>query len=342
MLDELFALVREASERVLGTRPFDEQIVGGLAMNQGKIAEMQTGEGKTLAAVAPVALNALAGHGVHVLTFNDYLARRDAAWMGPVYRMLCLTVGHVQEGMPPAERKAAYGCDVTYVTAREAGFDLLRDGLCLSPPGLVHRPFQFALVDEADSILIDEARIPLVIAGHVDESSIGLRQVAAVARQLTPETDFTSDEHRRNVFLTDRGVDRVEHVFDRGSLYDPENLHLLIALQNALHAECLLDRDVDYGVLHKRLQRGRPLDQFRRRAALVKETSNETDRRGWCTRAGACAVSPMCGGPRSTPLRLRESQTTLDAPVERNVSRGLSSPSRLCERPCQVGDDLVQ
>ena len=171
VLDELFALVREASERVLGTRPFDEQIVGGLAMHQGKIAEMQTGEGKTLAAVAPVALDALAGHGAHVLTFNDYLARRDAAWMGPVYRMLGLTVGHVQEGMPPAERKAAYGCDVTYVTAREAGFDLLRDGLCLSPAGLVHRPFRFALVDEADSILIDEARIPLVIAGHVDESA---------------------------------------------------------------------------------------------------------------------------------------------------------------------------
>ena len=246
VLDELFALAREASERVLGTRPFDEQIVSGLAMNEGKIAEMQTGEGKTLAAVAPVALDALAGHGAHVLTFNDYLARRDAAWMGPVYRMLGLTVGHVQEGMPPAERKAAYGCDVTYVTAREAGFDLLRDGLCLSPAGLVHRPFRFALVDEADSILIDEARIPLVIAGHVDESGIGLRQVAAVARQLTPETDFTSDEHRRNVLLTDRGVDRVEHVLDRGGLYDPDNLHLLIALQNALHAECLLDRDVDY------------------------------------------------------------------------------------------------
>ena len=269
VLDELFALVREASERVLGTRPFDEQIVGGLAMHQGKIAEMQTGEGKTLAAVAPVALNALPGHGVHVLTFNDYLARRDAAWMGPVYRMLCLTVGCVQEGMPPAGRRAAYGCDVTYVTAREAGFDLLRDGLCLSPAGLVHRPFQSALVDEADSILIDEARIPLVIAGHVDESGIGLRQVAGVARRLTPETDFTTDEHRRNVFLTDRGVDRVEHVFDRGSLYDPENLHLLIALQNALHAECLLDRDVDYIVRGGKVEL---VDDFTGRVA---------DRRRW-------------------------------------------------------------
>ena len=269
VLDELFALVREASERVLGTRPFDEQIVGGLAMHQGKIAEMQTGEGKTLAAVAPVALDALAGHGAHVLTFNDYLARRDAAWMGPVYRMLGLTVGHVQEGMPPAERKAAYGCDVTYVTAREAGFDLLRDGLCLSPAGLVHRPFRFALVDEADSILVDEARIPLVIAGHVDESGIGLRQVAAVARQLTPETDFTSDEHRRNVFLTDRGVDRVEHLFDRGGLYDPENLHLLMALQNALHAECLLDRDVDYIVRGGKVEL---VDDFTGRVA---------DRRRW-------------------------------------------------------------
>ncbi len=269
VLDELFALVREASERVLGTRPFDEQIVGGLAIDQGKIAEMQTGEGKTLAAVAPVALNALAGHGAHVLTFNDYLARRDAAWMGPVYRMLGLAVGHVQEGMPPAERKAAYGCDVTYVTAREAGFDLLRDGLCLSQAGLVHRPFRFALVDEADSILIDEARIPLVIAGHVDESGIGLRQVAAVARQLTPETDFTSDEHRRNVFLTDRGVDRVEHVLDRGGLYDPENLHLLIALRNALHAECLLDRDIDYIVRGGKVEL---VDDFTGRVA---------DRRRW-------------------------------------------------------------
>ena len=269
VLDELFALVREASERVLGTRPFDEQIVGGLAMNQGKIAEMQTGEGKTLAAVAPVALDALAGHGAHVLTFNDYLARRDAAWMGPVYRMLGLTVGHVQESMPPAERKAAYGCDVTYVTAREAGFDLLRDGLCLTPTGLVHRPFRFALVDEADSILIDEARIPLVIAGHVDESGIGLRQVAAVARQLTPETDFTSDEHGRNVFLTDRGVDRVEQVLDRGGLYDPDNLHLLIALQNALHAECLLDRDVDYIVRGGKVEL---VDDFTGRVA---------DRRRW-------------------------------------------------------------
>ena len=195
VLDELFALVREASERVLGTRPFDEQIVGGLAMHQGKIAEMQTGEGKTLAAVAPVALNALPGHGVHVLTFNDYLARRGRRLDGPrlPYALFDRRL-RPEEGMPPAERRAAYGCDVTYVTAREAGFDLLRDGLCLSPAALVHRPFQFALVDEADSILIDEARIPLVIAGHVDESGIGLRQVAAVARRLTPETDFTTDE----------------------------------------------------------------------------------------------------------------------------------------------------
>ena len=246
VLDELFALAREASQRVLGTRPFDEQIVGGLAMHDGKIAEMQTGEGKTLAAVAPVALNALTGRGVHVLTFNDYLARRDADWMGPIYRLLGLSVGHVQEDMPPAERKAAYRCDVTYVTAKEAGFDVLRDGLCLHDADLVHRPFQFALVDEADSILIDEARIPLVIAGPVDEASVGLAQVASVASQLTRDIDFTSDEHRHNVFLTERGNDRVAELFDRGSLYNPENLHLLIALQNALHAECLLERDVDY------------------------------------------------------------------------------------------------
>ena len=176
VLDELFALVREATERVLGTRPFDEQIVGGLAMNQGKIAEMQTGEGKTLAAVAPVALNALAGRGAHVLTFNDYLARRDAAWMGPVYRMLGLTVGHVQEGMPPAERRAAYGCDVTYVTAMEAGFDLLRDGLCLSPAGLVHRPFRFALVDGCGSFSSTVERCPWGSAGGMTETYLTRRR----------------------------------------------------------------------------------------------------------------------------------------------------------------------
>ena len=144
-------------------------MIGGLAIHQGKLAEMRTGEGKTLAAVAPACLRALSGHGVHVLTFNDYLARRDAEWMGPIYRFLGLCVGFVQQGMSVAERQVAYRADVTYVTAKEAGFDFLRDHLCLEPGRLVHRPFHFAIIDEADSILIDEARVPLVIAGNAAE-----------------------------------------------------------------------------------------------------------------------------------------------------------------------------
>ncbi|MGA2256731.1 MAG: DEAD/DEAH box helicase, partial [Thermoguttaceae bacterium] len=168
LLIEGFALVCESARRVLAMRPFDVQVLAGIAMHQGKLVEMPTGEGKTLAAVLPAYLNSLGGRGAHVLTFNDYLARRDAEWMGPLYRFLGLTVGSVQEGMIAPERRKAYACDVTYVTAKEAGFDYLRDHLCTVPEDLVHRPFYYAIVDEADSILIDEARVPLVIAGNVD------------------------------------------------------------------------------------------------------------------------------------------------------------------------------
>ena len=171
----LFALAREASRRVLGQRPFDEQIVAGLALGRGHVVEMLTGEGKTLAAVMPAALNALTDRGVHVLTFNDYLARRDAEWMGPVYRLLGLSVGSVHEGMPPAARRAAYAADITYVTAKEAGFDHLRDLLVMDAADLVHRPFHFALVDEADSLMIDEARVPLVIAGSIEPDALSRR-----------------------------------------------------------------------------------------------------------------------------------------------------------------------
>jgi preprotein translocase subunit SecA len=162
---ELFALVREVAWREVGMRPFDVQLIGGFGLFEGKVVQMDTGEGKTLAAVSPVALQALSGLGAHVLTFNDYLAQRDAQWMGPIYRFLGLTVGFVQEGMSGAERRKAYQADVTYLTAKEAGFDFLRDGLAFDVADLVQRPFQAAVVDEADSILIDEARVPLVIAG---------------------------------------------------------------------------------------------------------------------------------------------------------------------------------
>jgi preprotein translocase subunit SecA len=246
LLAETFAVVRETSRRLLGLRSFRVQLAGGIALHQGKVAEMATGEGKTLAAVAPMLLNALTGRGAHLLTFNDYLARRDAAWMGPIYEFLGLSVGVVQESMSTEERQRAYSCDVTYLTAKEAGFDLLRDGLCLETEDRVLRPFHFALVDEADSILIDEARIPLIIAGAVDSDSPGLAHLAEVVRRLSPKVDFDTDEYDHNIFLTDRGAGQVERILDRGSLFTPENASLLAAVRNALHAEYLLRRDVDY------------------------------------------------------------------------------------------------
>lgn len=246
LLVETFALVREASRRTLGLRPYDEQILCALALHRGNVVEMQTGEGKTLAAVAPVALHALVGRGVHVLTYNDYLARRDAEWMGPIYRLLGLSVGCVQDGMAVDERRAAYRRDVTYVTAKEAGFDLLRDQLCLDPSDQVHRPFHVALVDEADSILIDEARVPLVIAGDMSHDSTGLHELATVARHLVPGRDFSTDRYGRNIFLTERGSRRAEEMLGCGNLFTEDQVSLLADLRNALHARYLLRRDVDY------------------------------------------------------------------------------------------------
>src|SRR5262245_8463103 len=245
-LVEVFALAREAADRALGMRPFDVQVMAGVALNHGKLIEMQTGEGKTLAAVLPACLNALAGCGVHVLTFNDYLARRDAAWMGPIYRFLGLSVGVVQEDTNVDARLAAYASDVTYATAKEAGFDFLRDGLCRTPDDLVHRPFNFAIVDEADSILIDEARVPLVIAGERAGSQTSPYRIAEVVAAAAEGEDWETDENRRNVSLTDSGVDRVEAALGCADLYAAENYLLLIEVNQALHARALLRRDVDY------------------------------------------------------------------------------------------------
>ncbi len=244
LLVEAFSLVREVSHRALGMRHFDVQMLGGIALHQGKLIEMQTGEGKTLVAVLPAYLNALTGRGVHVLTFNDYLARRDAVWMGPIYEFLGLTVGFIQEGMPPRDRQRAYHCDVTYATAKEAGFDYLRDHLCLSADDLVHRPFHFAIVDEADSILIDEARIPLVIAGSTDEVVSNPYELADLVSTLAPGVDYDTDENARNVYLTDSGLDRAEKALRCDNL--TENMSLLSQLYQALHARALLARDVDY------------------------------------------------------------------------------------------------
>ncbi|CAN5695907.1 hypothetical protein BH24ACI4_BH24ACI4_33750 [soil metagenome] len=242
----MYALVREASRRTLGLRPFDVQIVAALALERGAVVEMQTGEGKTLAAVMPAALNALTGREVHILTFNDYLAGRDARWMGPVFRMLGLAVGCVQQGMPADQRRRAYAADVTYVTAKEAGFDWLRDGLASSPADLVHRPFHFAVVDEADSLMIDEARVPLVIAGGVDRSGPHAAPVAALVASLVPGVHFDTDEYGRDAELTEAGVDHVERALACGSLHEEGNYALLTAINCALHARVLLRRDVDY------------------------------------------------------------------------------------------------
>jgi preprotein translocase subunit SecA len=257
LLPDVFALVRETAHRVLGERPYDVQMLAGISLHQGKLVEMQTGEGKTLAAVAPVVLNALTGRGVHVLTYNDYLARRDAEWMGPVYERLGLTVGSIREGLSAAERRRAYGCDVTYLTVKEAGFDLLRDGLCLDPAAQVHRPFHLGLVDEADSLLIDEARIPLVIAGTLDEvrTDLGrLASIAGIARRMKRGADYDTDEYAFNIFLTDDGVHRAEALLGSGNLFEGDNVRLQAELRNALHAEALLKRDVDYIVRDGRIE----------------------------------------------------------------------------------------
>jgi preprotein translocase subunit SecA len=264
-----FALAREAAARALGQRPFDEQVLAGLALQHGEVAQMATGEGKTLAAVLPAFLNALSGEGVHVLTFNDYLARRDAAWMGPVYRMLGLEVGFVQEGMQLADRRRAYAADVTYAMAKEAGFDYLRDGLALQAGDLAHRPFHYAIVDEADSILIDEARVPLVIAGATEGASVGLERVAAMARALRSGVDFDTDEYGHNIALTEGGAARVEGLLGSGPLFSTENLTLHAQVRNALHALHLLQRDVDYIVRGGKIEL---VDDFTGRVA---------DRRRW-------------------------------------------------------------
>ncbi len=249
-----YALAREAADRALGQRPFDEQVLAALALDDGHVVEMQTGEGKTLAAVMPAALNALAGRGVHVLTFNDYLAHRDAEWMGPVYRRLGIAVGSVQHGLTPSERRQAYRADVTYVTAKEAGFDHLRDLLAADPADVVHRPFHCAIVDEADSLMIDEARVPLVIAGAVDHAQSRAPLLAALAASLLPGVHFDSDEYGRDIELTEAGIEHVERALACGSLHGAGNIALLTELNCALHARMLLRRDVDYIVRNGRIE----------------------------------------------------------------------------------------
>ncbi len=267
LLTEAFALAHVAVQRTLGLEAFESQLAGALVLHQGRIAEMATGEGKTLTAAFAASLNALGGKGVHVLTVNDYLARRDAAWMGPVYRALGLSVGFVQEGMTPPRRREAYAADITYVTAREAGFDFLRDSLCRGDTRRVHRPFHYAIVDEADSILVDEARIPLVLAGSMDDEhadSERLYDIADMARTLKMGRDLEIDTYGRNLFLTETGERRAEELLGYDNLYAEDAFESFACLYAALHAQNLVHRDKDYIVRRGRVEL---VDEFTGRVA---------------------------------------------------------------------------
>ncbi len=248
VLPETFAIVREASVRSLGMRHYDVQLIGGITLHQGKIAEMKTGEGKTLVATLPVVLNALSGKGVHLITVNDYLAKRDAAWMGKLYGFLGLSVGVIVHGLDDQERQAAYGADITYGTNNEFGFDYLRDNMKFYQEQLVQRPLNFAIVDEVDSILIDEARTPLIISGQAEDSSTLYARVNALIPMLHKETHFTVDEKARTVLLTDEGVARMEDVLKIDNLFDPANITLQHHVLQALKAHHIFQRDVDYVV----------------------------------------------------------------------------------------------
>ncbi|KQX25323.1 MULTISPECIES: preprotein translocase subunit SecA [unclassified Sphingomonas] len=251
LLPEAFATVREAARRVLGQRHYDVQMIGGIVLHRGEIAEMRTGEGKTLVATLAVYLNALPGQGVHVVTVNDYLASRDAEWMGRVYRFLGLSVGVIVPNLSDQERRDAYGSDITYGTNNEFGFDYLRDNMKYERSLMVHRPFNYAVVDEVDSVLIDEARTPLIISGPTDDKSELYKQVDTIVKQVTKD-DYEFDEKQRSVVLTEDGTERIERLLEGagllegGNLYAFENTQVVHHLNQALRANVAFKRDIDY------------------------------------------------------------------------------------------------
>jgi len=246
LLPEAFAVVREAARRVLGERHYDVQMIGGIVLHEGKIAEMKTGEGKTLTSTAPIYLNALAGKGVHVVTVNDYLARRDVQWMGEVYRFLGLTTGCILHELNDDERREAYGADVTYGTNNEFGFDYLRDNMKFSLKDYCQRGFAYAIVDEVDSILIDEARTPLIISGPADMTTDLYLKVDRIMRHFKASEHYTKEEKSRQIMLTDEGVGLAEQLLEVDNLYDPRNINHLHHVNQALKAHFIFQRDVDY------------------------------------------------------------------------------------------------
>src|SRR6266478_5466756 len=243
-----FALAREAGRRFLNMRHFDVQLIGGLVLHDGKIAEMKTGEGKTLVATLPAVLNALAGRGVHIVTVNDYLARRDAEWMSPLYRGLGMSVGVIVNDLDDVQRRAAYGADITYGTNNEYGFDYLRDNMKYDITHCVQRGHQFAIVDEVDSILIDEARTPLIISGPAEESTDKYYRIDKIIPKLIQDIDYTLDEKHRTATLTEEGVSKCERMLSLTNMSDPANIDIMHHVYQALRARTLYKNDVDYVV----------------------------------------------------------------------------------------------
>ena len=302
LLPDAFAVAREASKRVLKMRPYDVQLIGGMALHEGNVAEMKTGEGKTLVAMLPAYLNALTGRGVHIVTVNDYLAQRDAGWNGPIYDFLGISVGviineasfiydreyeneeHDDERfrhLRPATRKEAYNADITYGTNNEFGFDYLRDNMASEVQYLRQRELNFAIVDEVDSILIDEARTPLIISAPAGDNPESYYQFAKVASRLTPE-DYVFDEKRRSVTLTDAGIDKVQKILGVDNLYSTKNTRLVYHMEQALRAEVVFKRDKDYVVTNSgeviivdehtgRLMQGRRYNEGLHQAIEAKE-----------------------------------------------------------------------
>jgi preprotein translocase subunit SecA len=246
ILPEAFALVRESARRTLGQRPFDVQVMGATVLHQGNIAEMKTGEGKTLVSTMPAYLNSLTGLGVHMVTVNDYLAKRDSEWMGPIFRLLGVPVGLIQSEMTPEQRRPAYGAGITYGTNNEFGFDYLRDNMAMRAEDMVQRGHHFAIVDEVDSILIDEARTPLIISGMVADSAKWYVTFARIVPRLKKDVDYEVDEQKRTVAVLEEGIDKIERELGIDNLYEHINTPLVHHLQNAIRAKELYRRDVDY------------------------------------------------------------------------------------------------
>ncbi|MDX2143142.1 MAG: preprotein translocase subunit SecA [Rhodospirillaceae bacterium] len=329
VLVDAFATVREAAKRTLRQRHFDVQLIGGMVLNQGKIAEMGTGEGKTLVATLPVYLNALTGKGVHVVTVNDYLAHRDSEWMGQVYRFLGLTVGCIQHDLSDAQRRAAYACDVTYGTNSELGFDYLRDNMKYAIEDMSHRPFNFAIVDEVDSILVDEARTPLIISGPSQDRSDLYEKINTVIPSFLPE-HYEKEEKSKSIAFTDAGTEFAEQtlrklgILAEGGLYDIHNIDLVHHLNQALKAHHMFRRDVDYivreGRVHLideftgRIMEGRRLSEGLHQAIEAKEgvsVQSENQTLATITYQNYFRMYPKIGGMTGTAMTEEEEFSTI-------------------------------